>query len=215
MDSTSAPLLRVAGLCVAYRTAEGARVPALRSIDLEVGEREVLGVLGASGSGKSSLTQAILRMLPRNAEIAEGQISFRQQDILNSSQRDLRNLRGGEIALISQEPALALNPVLSIERQMDDVLKAHRELSFENRRLEIGAKLRELGFADPERILRAYPHQLSGGQRQRAVIAQALVCGPSLLMADEPLSALDTITQAELLELLGRLKVEKNLAMIF
>jgi peptide/nickel transport system ATP-binding protein len=215
MDSTSAPLLRVAGLCVAYRTAEGARVPALRSLDLEVGEREVLGVLGASGSGKSSLTQAVLRMLPRNAEIAEGQICFRQQDILSSSQRDLRKLRGGEIALISQEPALALNPVLSIGRQMDDVLKAHRELSFESRRQAIEAMLREVGFADPERILRAYPHQLSGGQRQRAAIAQALVCGPSLLMADEPLSALDTVTQAEVLELLGRLKVEKNLAIIF
>jgi len=215
MNSTSAPLLRVAGLCVAYRTGEGARVPALRSLELEVGEREVLGILGASGSGKSSLTQAVLRMLPRNAEITEGQITFRQQDILKANQRKLRKLRGGEIALISQEPALALNPVLSIGRQMDDVLNAHRELSFENRRQKIEAMLREVGFADPERIMRAYPHQLSGGQRQRAAIAQALVCGPSLLMADEPLSALDTVTQAEILELLGRLKVEKNLAMIF
>jgi peptide/nickel transport system ATP-binding protein len=215
MDSTYAPLLRVAGLSVAYRAAGGAHVRALRSLDLEVAEREVVGVLGASGSGKSSLTQAILRMLPRNAEIAEGQINFRHQDILNASRRDLRALRGGEIALISQEPALALNPVLSIGRQIDDVLKAHRPFSSDQRHEKIQSMLRDVGFADPDRIVRAYPHQLSGGQRQRAAIAQALICGPSLLMADEPLSALDTITQAEILDLLARLKLEKNLAMIF
>ncbi len=219
MDSTYAPLLRVAGLRVAYRTVGGARVPALRSLDLLVAEREVVGVLGASGSGKSSLTQAILRMLPRNAEIAEGQISFRTQDILNAGGRELRALRGAEIALISQEPALALNPVLSIGRQMDDVLKAHSHRSSPRRREhrdeKIQRMLRDVGFPDPDRILSAYPHQLSGGQRQRAAIAQALICGPSLLMADEPLSALDTITQAEILDLLARLKSQMNLAMIF
>jgi peptide/nickel transport system ATP-binding protein len=215
MDSTYAPLLRVAGLCVAYRAAGGAHVRALRSLDIEVAEREVVGVLGASGSGKSSLTQAVLRMLPRNAEIAEGQINFRHQDILNASRRELRAIRGGEIALISQEPALALNPVLSIGRQIDDVLKAHRPLSSAERQEKIQSMLRDVGFPDPDRIMRAYPHQLSGGQRQRAAIAQALICGPSLLMADEPLSALDTITQAEILDLLARLKLEKNLAMIF
>jgi peptide/nickel transport system ATP-binding protein len=215
MDSTYAPLLRVAGLCVAYRTAGGAHVRALRSLDLEVAEREVVGVLGASGSGKSSLTQAVLRMLPPNAEIAEGQINFRHQDILNASRRELRALRGGEIALISQEPALALNPVLSIGRQIDDVLKAHRPFSSVKRQEKIQSMLSDVGFPDPDRIMRAYPHQLSGGQRQRAAIAQALICGPSLLMADEPLSALDTMTQAEILDLLARLKLEKNLAMIF
>ena len=214
MDSTSAPLLRVAGLRVAYRTAAGARVPALQSLDLEIADREVVGVLGASGSGKSSLTQAVLRMLPRNAEV-EGQIFFRHQDILNAVPRQLRRLRGGEIALISQEPALALNPVLSIGRQIDDVLRAHRPLAKAERREKIENMLRDVGFPDPERILRAYPHQLSGGQRQRAAIAQALICGPSLLIADEPLSALDTITQAEILDLLARLKSEMNLAMIF
>jgi peptide/nickel transport system ATP-binding protein len=214
MDSTYAPLLRVAGLRVAYRTAGGARVSALRSLDLEVAEREVVGVLGASGSGKSSLTQAVLRMLPRNAEV-EGQISFRRQEILTAGSRELRNLRGGEIALISQEPALALNPVLSIGRQIDDVLNAHRSLSSQSRKEKFQLMLRDVGFPDPDRILRAYPHQLSGGQRQRAAIAQALICGPSLLMADEPLSALDTVTQAEILDLLTRLKSQMNLAMIF
>src|ERR1700748_2291264 len=214
MDSISAPLLRVAGLRVAYRTADGARVPALRSLDLEVAEREVVGILGASGSGKSSLTQAVLRMLPRNADV-EGQIFFRHQDVLNADPGRLRSLRGGEISLISQEPALALNPVLSIGRQIDDVLKAHRHLPTAGRREKIQYMLRDLGFADAERIVRAYPHQLSGGQRQRAAIAQALICGPSLLIADEPLSALDTITQAEILDLMARLKSEMNLAMIF
>jgi ABC-type glutathione transport system ATPase component len=214
MDSTSAPLLRVDGLRVAYRTAGGARVPALQSLELEIAEREVVGVLGASGSGKSSLTQAVLRMLPRNAEV-EGRIFFRHQDILNAGPGELRRLRGGEISLISQEPALALNPVLSIGRQIDDVLRAHRPLAAAERKEKIQNMLRDVGFTDPDRILQAYPHQLSGGQRQRAAIAQALICGPSLLIADEPLSALDTITQAEILDLLARLKSEMNLAMIF
>jgi peptide/nickel transport system ATP-binding protein len=214
MDSTYAPLLRVTGLRVAYRTAGGAHVSALQSLNLEVGESEVVGVLGASGSGKSSLTQAILRMLPRNAEV-EGQISFRGQEMLTAEPSELRNLRGGEIALISQEPALALNPVLSIGRQMDDVLHAHRSLASQSREDKFRLMLRDVGFPDPERILRAYPHQLSGGQRQRAAIAQALICGPSLLIADEPLSALDTVTQAEILDLLMRLKSQMNLAMIF
>ena len=124
-------------------------------------------------------------------------------------------MRGAEVALISQEPTLALNPVLSLGRQLADVLLAHGKIT----RREVGERciqmLRQVGFDDPERMMRAYPHELSGGQRQRVAIAQALICRPNLLIADEPLSALDAATQADILELLQRLKRDLGLAMLF
>ena len=213
-SSPVAPLLRVCELSVDYATA-GETIPALREVDLQLREREVLGVLGVSGSGKSSLSRAILRLLPANAKVIAGSVEYRGKDLLNMPERDLRHVRGAGIALISQEPALALNPVLQVGSQIIDVLRAHRSGSNEEAMEQTRAMLREVGFAEPDRVVRAYPHQLSGGQRQRAAIAQALICSPSLLIADEPLSSLDTITQAEILDLLQRLKVELNLAMIF
>jgi ABC-type glutathione transport system ATPase component len=214
-SSTVAPLLRVCDLSVDYATVGGEIIPALRQVDLELCEKEVLGVLGVSGSGKSSLSRAILRLLPANAKVVGGSVEYRGRDLLNMPPRDLGHVRGAGIALISQEPALALNPVLPIGRQIVDVLRAHRRGSYQEGMEQTRAMLREVGFTDPERVLRAYPHQLSGGQRQRAAIAQALICSPSLLIADEPLSSLDTVTQAEILDLLKRLQVELNLAMIF
>src|SRR6185312_10998808 len=144
-----------------------------------------------------------------------GRIEYRGKDLLALSQSELRQVRGAGIALISQEPALALNPVLTIGRQIIDVLRAHRRVSKEQAMEQTRDMLREIGFTDPDRVMRAYPHQLSGGQRQRAAVAQALICEPSLLIADEPLSSVDTVTQAEILELLQRLKSELNLSMMF
>ena len=124
-------------------------------------------------------------------------------------------MRGAEVALISQEPALALNPVLSLGQQLADVLLAHGKLARQEVNARCNEMLRRVGFADPERIMRAYPHELSGGQRQRVAIAQALICRPKLLIADEPLSALDAATQADILELFQRLKSDLGLAMLF
>lgn len=214
-SSSAAALLRLCGLSVDYKIGAADVIPALRDIDLEIAEQEVLGVLGESGSGKSSLSRAILRLLPANGKVVGGTVEFRGSDLLSMTDRELRQVRGAGIALISQEPALALNPVLPIGRQIIDVLRAHRRVSYDKAMEQARAMLREVGFPEPDRVLRAYPHQLSGGQRQRAAIAQALICSPSLLIADEPLSSLDTITQAEILELLQRLKRELNLAMIF
>lgn len=208
------PLLSVRGLCVDYMAASGL-VTAVQDLDLDLDEGEGLGVLGESGSGKSSLALALLRLLPANARAISGTVNFRGQDLMKSDAKALRKIRGAGIALISQEPALALNPVLTIGRQIADVVGAHESLNAQQKRERITAGLREVGFADPERVMRAYPHQLSGGQRQRAAIAQALVCRPALLIADEPLSALDVATQAEVLELLQSLQQERNLAMIF
>jgi len=209
------PLLCVSALSVDYNAAGGEVVHALRNLDLEIADRQSVGVLGESGSGKSSLALALMRLLPRNARVVSGNVDYRGGSLSEFSPAQLREMRAGEVALISQEPALALNPVLTLGRQIADVLLAHRKLT----RQEVSARctemLRLVGFADPERIKRAYPHELSGGQRQRVAIAQALVCSPKLLIADEPLSALDAATQAEILDLLQRLKRDLGLAMLF
>lgn len=209
------PLLRASALSVDYDAAGGDVVRALRNLDLEIADGESVGVLGESGSGKSSLALALLHLLPRNARVVSGRVEYRGRSLAEFSSGRLREMRGGEVAMISQEPALALNPVLPLRRQLADVLLAHHKLDRNAVSNRCNEMLREVGFADPERILRAYPHELSGGQRQRVAIAQALICRPRLLIADEPLSALDAATQAEILELLQRLKRDLRLAMLF
>ncbi|MFL6313857.1 MAG: dipeptide ABC transporter ATP-binding protein [Terriglobales bacterium] len=209
------PLLRVSALSVDYYATGGNVVRALRNLDLEIAGAQSVGVLGESGSGKSSLALAVMRLLPNNARIVSGSIDYRGRRLAESSPAELRQLRGAEIALISQEPALALNPVLSLGQQLADVLRAHGKLAREEVNARCHEMLHRVGFPDPERILRAYPHELSGGQRQRVAIAQALICRPKLLIADEPLSALDAATQADILELLQRLKSDLGLAMLF
>ncbi|HKR96465.1 MAG TPA: ATP-binding cassette domain-containing protein, partial [Candidatus Angelobacter sp.] len=208
-------LFRVSSLSVEYDAAGGDLVRALRGVDLEIAAGQTVGVLGESGSGKSSLALALMRLLPRNARIAAGNIHHRGCNLAEFSAKQLREMRGAEVALISQEPALALNPVLPLGTQIIDVLKAHTPLKRTQLAERTREMLRDVGFDDPERIMRAYPHQLSGGQRQRVAIAQALICRPQLLIADEPLSALDVATQAEIVELLQRLKSELNLAILF
>jgi ABC-type glutathione transport system ATPase component len=209
------PLLRVSALSVDYDAAGGEVVHALRNLDLEIADGQSVGVLGESGSGKSSLSLALMRLLPRNARTVSGRVDYRGRSISEFSPAQLREMRAGEVALISQEPALALNPVLPLGRQIADVLLAHRKFTRQEASLRCTEMLRQIGFTDPERIIRAYPHELSGGQRQRVAIAQALVCSPKLLIADEPLSALDAATQAEILDLLHRLKRDLGLAMLF
>jgi peptide/nickel transport system ATP-binding protein len=209
------PLLRVSALSVDYDATGGNVVRALRNLDLEIAGAQSVGVLGESGSGKSSLALAVMRLLPTNARIVSGSIDYRGRSLAEFSQAELRQMRGAEVALISQEPALALNPVLSLGQQLADVLRAHGKLAREEVNARCHEMLHRVGFPDPERILRAYPHELSGGQRQRVAIAQALICRPKLLIADEPLSALDAATQADILELLQRLKSDLGLAMLF
>jgi len=190
-------------------------VHAVRNLRLEIASGESLGVLGESGSGKSSLALALMRLLPKNARVVSGSIEYRGRNLTALSPAGLRAMRGAEVALISQEPALALNPVLPLGKQLADVLRAHGKPAPQEVAARCDEMLRQVGFADPERILRAYPHELSGGQRQRVAIAQALICRPNLLIADEPLSALDVATQADILELLQRLKRDLGLAMLF
>lgn len=213
--SKTEPFLRVSALSIAYHSVGGDTVHAVRNVDFEIGAGESLGVLGESGSGKSSLALALMRLLPGNAHLVSGNVEYQGRSLADFSARQLREMRGSEVSLISQEPALALNPVLPLGRQLADVLLAHSKLGNHEVSLRCNKMLDEVGFTNSERIMRAYPHELSGGQRQRVAIAQALIGGPKLLIADEPLSALDLATQAEILDLLQRLKREMGLAMMF
>jgi oligopeptide/dipeptide ABC transporter ATP-binding protein len=173
---------------------------------------EVVGILGESGSGKTTLALALARMLPPAAQYEGGAIGFRGANLLQMPAKQLAALRGGHIAIIWQDPALSLNPVMRVGTQIAEVLRAHacREpREREGRALEL---LAEVGFERPAEVARAYPHQLSGGQRQRVAIAQALCCRPALVIADEPTSKLDAALQVEILSLLARLRQRHGMA---
>jgi oligopeptide/dipeptide ABC transporter ATP-binding protein len=167
---------------------------------------EITGVLGESGSGKTTLALAVAGLLPPAARAVRGEVLFRGTDLLRQPERWLRALRGAAIALISQEPALALNPVMRAGTQIAEVVRAHRRWSGARCRGYAVEVLERLCGADAARIAGAYPHQLSGGQRQRVAIAQAVALEPALLIADEPTSALDPTIQADVLALLADLK---------
>ena len=188
----------------------------LRGITLTVAEGECLGILGESGCGKTTLALALLGLLPDSAALREGSICLRGRDLLRFTEREIEKLRGEELSIVFQDPSSALHPVRRVGAQLTDVIYAHRPGLSGGQRRELGeATLKEVGLADTERIFFSYPHELSGGQRQRVVIAQALVCRPALLIADEPTSSLDTTVQAEILALLNRLRRERRLSLIF
>jgi oligopeptide/dipeptide ABC transporter ATP-binding protein len=208
------PLLEVADLAVAYTSRTGGEVAAIAGASFEVRAGETLGVLGESGSGKSTLAAALLRLLPENGKIQKGVVLFEGQDLLQAEPRELEKIRGGRVALIFQEPALALHPMLRVGQQVQDVLAAHRTLprrALRERTLEL---LSSVFPADAERISSSYSHQLSGGQRQRVLIAQAIACEPALIIADEPTASLDPTTEQEILSLFRTLQQKFRLAMI-
>ena len=213
------PLLEVRNLSVKFATAQG-NVTAVRDVSLQIAPGEVLGLVGESGSGKSVSALAILRLLPPQARI-RGEILFRGADLLTVPEPQMRPIRGAGISMIFQEPMTALNPVLRVGDQIAEAVLAHAPESgstlpskADARRLAVEA-LRTVAIADPERRARDYPHQLSGGQRQRVMIAMAVVNRPSLLIADEPTTALDVTIQAQVLDLLSELREKFSLAMLF
>ena len=207
-------LLEVRDLAVHYDSGPGAPALAVDELSLDVAEGEVVGVLGESGCGKTTLLLAILGLLPGSAHVVRGSIRFRGRELLRLSDTDLRGLRGAEISIIFQEPVLALNPVRRVGAQVAEVVHAHRRWSSRRCREEALSMLGEVGFSEPVRIHDSYPHELSGGQRQRVVIAQALSCRPALVLADEPTASLDSTTQAELRALLGNLRSRFGLALL-
>ncbi|MGB6670042.1 MAG: ABC transporter ATP-binding protein [Candidatus Acidiferrum sp.] len=208
------PILEVQNLHVAYSARTGGVCSALAGVHFDLEAGEILGVLGESGSGKSTLAASLLRLLPSNGKIQRGKVLFERTDLLTTSRQHLRNVRGGRIGLILQEPSSSLHPTLPIGKQVSDVLSAHAKL---DRRVLKEATMELLAsvFLDnTERISRSYPHELSGGQRQRVLIAQAIACRPALVIADEPTASLDPTTQLEILQLFRNLRQKLGLAMV-
>ena len=210
----SEALLRVESLRTTFRTAAGV-FPAVDGLDLEVYAGETLGVVGESGCGKSVTALSVLRLLQEPpACIESGEIWFEGRNLLDLPLSELRKIRGNRIAMIFQEPMTSLNPVFTIGNQIEEVLQVHTDLDRKQRRARVVELLDLVGFPTPAARIRDYPHQLSGGMRQRVMIAMALSCDPTLLIADEPTTALDVTVQAQILELLDSLKERLNMAVL-
>jgi ABC-type glutathione transport system ATPase component len=207
-------LLRISDLTIDYAQSGDLPTRALAEAALQINQGEVIGVLGESGSGKSSLAYAILRLLPAHARVESGSILFRQRNLMRLQESELRAIRGKEIALIPQDPAVALNPVMRVGDQIGEVIRAHVALSRQKRRHSVEALLQSVGFDQPRQISSAYPHELSGGQRQRIAVAQAIACSPALVIADEPTSSLDASLRAEIIELLLEIRRRQGTAFL-
>ncbi len=208
-------ILEVHDLHVCYRKSTGTEIHAAQGISFDVRRGEILGCIGESGAGKSTLAASLLSLLPTNGKILRGTILLEGRNLLNMASRELREVRGGRIGLIFQEPSLALHPTMRIGDQVTEVLRAHFPLENKQRRERVAEALTAVFGSDAHRISSCYPHELSGGQRQRAVIAQAIACRPSVIVADEPTASLDTVTQREILSLFQKLRGELGIAIVF
>ncbi|API93287.1 MULTISPECIES: ABC transporter ATP-binding protein [Virgibacillus] len=210
----TAPLLSVQEIDVAFQLPAG-EFPALENISFHVYPNEVVGIVGESGCGKSLTSQAIMGILPKAASIKHGNISFQDCSLNHLSSREWQELRGNELTMIFQEPMTSLNPVLTIGRQIAEVLKKHTSLSKIERKQQVIKTMKEVGLPRAEALWKAYPHQLSGGMRQRVAIAMALIGQPKLIIADEPTTALDVTIQSQILDLFHTIKQNHNTSLLF
>jgi oligopeptide/dipeptide ABC transporter ATP-binding protein len=213
IEQLAANLLTVENLTVHYRL-DGREFAAISNVGFNIAPGEIVGVLGESGCGKTTTALSVLQVLPDNARVVCGSISFCGRDVLSLDEAELRAIRGAEIAIIYQDSS-ALNPVIRVGNQVSEVLRSHRRCSMRQAREEVRAVLTEIGLHESERIYNAYPHQLSGGQRQRIAIAQALICKPRLVIADEPTASVDPDTAGEILDCMKQLKKSAETAVLF
>jgi oligopeptide/dipeptide ABC transporter ATP-binding protein len=203
---TMADLLQVRNLQTSFFTPEG-EVRAIDGVSFEIGEGKTLGLVGESGCGKSVTSLSIMRLIPSPpGRIVGGEILYRGRDLLKLNNEEMRKIRGNEISMIFQEPMTSLNPVFTVGNQIGEAIRLHQGLGKRETRQKTIEMLRLVKIADPESRVDAYPHQLSGGMRQRVMIAMALSCNPSRLIADEPTTALDVTIQAQILELMKELQ---------
>lgn len=204
-------LLEVRSLTVSY---EGHRRPVLNDVNFHMHEGEICGLMGDSGCGKSTLGWALLNLLPPRARILKGSVLHQSIDILQCSPRAARRMRGGQVAMVGQDPEQALNPVLRIGVQVEEAIRSHHEMPRAARRPRVREVLEAVGLGN-DRMDVAFPHQLSGGQRQRVLLAQALAARPRLLVADEPTTALDGKTETAILDILKQASLREGLAILF
>ena len=213
-DAKAGPVLEVRGLSIAL-PGGGDRRLAVADVSFSVNRGEIVCLVGESGSGKSVIAQSVMGLLPKNLPVAGGAILLAGEDITHAPLSRLRKLRATRMSMVFQEPMTALNPVMTCGEQIDEVLGEHTQLSPAERRSKILATIREVSLPEPERIYASYPHQLSGGQRQRIVIAMALILDPALIIADEPTTALDVTTQAQILQLIRDLQERRGTGVLF
>ncbi|MCK0196251.1 ABC transporter ATP-binding protein [Ancylobacter sp. 6x-1] len=207
------PLLSIRNLSVSFATSRGP-FRAVDGVDLDVSSGELVAIVGESGSGKSVAMLAVMGLLPWTATVTADRLAFDGHDMLALSPRERRRIIGRDLAMIFQEPMSSLNPCFTVGFQIGEALKTHLGLDRAERRVRSIELLREVGIPEPERRLKAFPHQLSGGMSQRVMIAMALACRPKLIIADEPTTALDVTIQAQILDLLVRLQRDNGVGLV-
>lgn len=198
-------LLKVENLSVNFSTDNG-EVNVLKQVGFEVREKEIVGIVGESGCGKSMTSLSLMRLIPKQGKMVEGNIWFDGKELSGLSDRQFRPYRGNQISMIFQEPMKALNPVYTVGEQIMETIREHMPLNKKEAEAKTLEMLAKVGIPNPQRVFRAYPHELSGGMRQRIMIATALVCSPKLLIADEPTTALDVTIQAQILEIMKEMR---------
>ena len=210
----SETILSIENLRIHFETFAG-EVQAIRGVNLKLQKGETLALVGESGSGKSVTAKSVMKLLSNNAIVKEGTITFKGENILEKSERDMQSIRGKEIAMIFQDPMTSLDPTMKIGKQITEVIIKHEKASKEEADKRAEELLELVGIPNAKERMKQYPHQFSGGQRQRIVIAIALACNPDVLIADEPTTALDVTIQAQILELLKELQQQFQMAIIF
>jgi peptide/nickel transport system ATP-binding protein len=212
-NQSSTPLLTVEDLRIAFPNRDGGWFEAVRGVSFTLGH-ERLGIVGESGSGKSQTGRAILGLTAPEGRVTAKKLEFAGTDLLNCSARQRRELRGGRIAMVLQDPKFSLNPVMRIGAQIEETLRAHTRVSASEAKQRALAALESVRIDNPERVYKLYPHEVSGGMGQRAMIAMMLIAEPELLIADEPTSALDVTVQLQVLSIMDKLVTERGMGLI-